>query len=606
MISHKLKQLTRKGVFLVNELRNKEMQGEELFLIGTFILNLLFFALTNTTLLFAIGIPVNRLNLLSAVVCAGFACFFLSGRSLKRTAMIVLMGVLVLGISVLLSARVYDCSWDGNRYHKSITGLLNYGWNPLRVTFYDFAKQFPFLAEVEETWYDAYPKGTEIWAACLYVITNDIETGKSFNILAIAALFCICYALLTQTRRLTRVQMLLCTFFCVVNPVALAQVATYYVDGFVWQIFLACMASLLYLTFFEGGKYQNSCMYLIFISITLGLNVKFSALLYFGLLCLCFFGFWSVQKYQREGWQKSKEWIKKRFCFFAVSAVFGTAFAGATSYGINLVRYANPVYTMLGEGSTEMITSQLPVAYRNKSHLARFIASLLSRTSNNKALDHIEWKIPFTYSSSEFSAAQTHDARVAGWGLLFGGIFLLSIIVLWVAGIRLMGKAEERQRRAAILGELLLTVFALSIILVPGLCWARYNGVLFYIPVAALIYLFAFINQNRQTAALPAFTAGVLSMTLTLNIVPNLERIRSDYKEFPQIRNQLMELKEASDSRKEPIKIGYSSQYRFEGRFFTLYDMGITNFVYTEVDPQNCEGALFNRNGLCYGEQKVH
>lgn len=364
------------------------------------------------------------------------------------------------------------------------------------------------------------------------------------------------------------------------------------------------MAGLLYLTFYEGGKYQKGCMYLVFISITLGLNIKFSALFYFGILGFCFFGFWVVQKCKKEGWHESKGWVGRRFCFFAASAICGTVFGGATSYGINLARHANPVYTMLGEGSVEIITAQLPKAYKAKSHLARFVASLLSRTSNNKNLDHIEWKLPFTYRDSEFLSAQAHDTRIAGWGLLFSGIFLLSLIVLWVAMIRLTGKSEGRYRKAATLGGLLLTVLALSIVLVPGLCWARYNGALFFIPVGALVYLFAFINKNRQAAAMPAFMAGVLSITLALNIVPNLERLRSDYKEFPQIRSELIELKETADSRKDPVKIGYSGQYRFEGRFFTLYDMGITNFVYTTVDPKNCEGTLFNRNGLCYGEQK--
>lgn len=579
---------------------NEKIQTSNPFLLGAFILSLFFFVIIDTTLLFAFGVAMSALNLLLAVVCSSLVSFILSGRSLKRTATIVLAGILVLGISMLLSARVYDCSWDGNRYHKSITGLLKYGWNPLQTTFYDFAQKFSFLAEVKETWYDAYPKGTEIWAASLYAITNNIEVGKNFNILSTIASFFICYALLSQTKLLTFLQSALCSLFCALNPVTLAQICTYYTDGFLWQVFLVCMGSLLYVTFYEGGSFQSGCMYLIFISITLGLNTKFSALLYFGILCLCFFGFWIVSKRQKIGWQNSKKWIGKRFLFFVTSVICGAGFAGATSYGINLMRHANPVYTMIGEGSTEIITAQLPKVYKSKSHIVRFIASLFSKTTNNKALESIEWKFPFTYSAAEFSAAQAYDTRIAGWGLLFSGILLLSLIVLWIAESRLENKVGEQQQKIVTLGKLLFTALALSIVVVPGLCWARYNGALFYIPIGALVYLFAYANRNRQAAILPSFVAGALSIVLALNMMPNLMRIGIDYRDFSEIHNQLIELKEIADKSKTPVKVGYATQYRFEGRFFSLYDMNITNFVYTTTEVGENAPLLFNRNGLYY------
>lgn len=574
-----------------------------LLLLGIFILNMFFFTLADTTLLFFLGVQISRFNLPVAIVCSTISCFFLSGRSKKQTIQVLVLAMLLLGISAVLSNRIFDSSWDGVRYHKSMAGALKCGWNPLQETFYDFAEDIPFLAEVGESWYDAYPKGTEIWAASLYSITNNIETGKCLNSLAMIALFCICYALLMQTKYFRRQQVVLAAFFCVANPITLTQVTTYYVDGFLWQIFLACMTALLYLTFFGDGKYKKSCAYLIFITICLGLNIKFSALVYFGILCICFFGYWVVQKCLREGWSAGKRWILNRFMLFASAVIFGTAFLGATSYGINVVRHANPLYTMIGSGRIELLATQLPKSYHNMAHPVQFVASLFSKTSNSNKLEQIEWKVPFTYSATEIAAAQHHDTRTAGWGVLFSGIFILSLIVICTAAIRLK-KRKGAAANVLHLATLLITVYACSICFVPGLSWARYNGVLLYLPVAALLYLFGVMNKKRQAVVRSSFFSGVLSITLLLNIAPNIERIWLDFKDYSTIYDQLIDFKTLSDSSKSKIIVGYKS-YRFEGQFFTLYDMGITNFEYGTVDPQNCSGTLLNPyRALCYSIQE--
>lgn len=572
---------------------------DRMFLLGIYILCLFFFTLTNTTLLFALGVPISCFNLPLAALCSAIICFFLSRRSAKQTLEIFLCGILLLTITAVLSGLVFDWSWDGNRYHKSITGALKWGWNPLHETFYEFAKDIPFLSHATETWYDAYPKLTEIWAASVYAITNNIETGKCFNLLGMVALFCICYAVLADAGLFRKSQIIFCSFLCVVNPVTLSQITTYYVDGYLWQIFLACMVALLYLTFWENGKYKRGCFSVVFISINLGLNIKFSALIYFAVLCICFFGYWAIEKYRREGWKASKIWIRRRFLLFALAVIFGTGLAGATSYGVNLLRHGNPVYTMIGEGSTEIITSQLPDVYKSMSHPLRFIASLLSRTNNNLSIEEVEWKFPFTFSAAEISATQEYDVRIAGWGYLFSGILLLSVIVIGIVKLKLKDK-NEAAARIVRWGTLLTGVLVFCICFVPGLCWARYNGTLFYIPAAGLLYLFAYINCNNGSVVLPSFTAGVLSIALILNIVPNLERIRLDYKEYAPVHNQLMEFKVLTENSDEAVVVGYTAD-KFEGRFFTLYDMGVTNFEYGDLKFEDSDGTLFNHGRtLCY------
>lgn len=123
-----------KGEALIDR-RSEHAEPEDmLLLLGIFILNLFFFTLADTTLLFLLGMQISGFNLPAAIVCSAISCFFLSGRSKKQTIQVLLLAMLLLGISAMLSNRVFDSSWDGVRYHKSMVGALKCGWNPLQET----------------------------------------------------------------------------------------------------------------------------------------------------------------------------------------------------------------------------------------------------------------------------------------------------------------------------------------------------------------------------------------------------------------------------------------------------------------------------------------
>ena len=79
-----------------------------------------------------------------------------------------------------------------------MTAMLKNGWNPVYLSFYDFVDRtkFTFLEDITGTWYDAYPKASETWGACIYIITNNIEGGKSFNFVSMTATFCIFFGFL--------------------------------------------------------------------------------------------------------------------------------------------------------------------------------------------------------------------------------------------------------------------------------------------------------------------------------------------------------------------------------------------------------------------------
>ena len=561
--------------------------------LGTFLIDLIFFSIVITTTLFFLNITVTPINFIFSVFCSSVICFY-SNKNIKKTIWITLFGILILIVTIVICEHTFDFSWDGNTYHKTMTAFMKNGWNPLKVTFYDYAaSDIPSCAVLSQTWLDAYPKGAEIFAACIYAITGNIEGGKCFNILACIAMCFISCGFLGETTSLRRGQKIICSILLALNPVAFSQFFTYYIDGLLWQFFLLCIFCLAYLTLCEDGRLIKYCYYMIFISIVIGLNLKFSSLIYFGLPCIVFFVYWVIKKRKELKQSDEKRKIMSRFAILALGAISGTCYVGATSYMINLLRHKNPVYTMIGEGATDLITVQLPDVYQNMNNISRFICSLFSKTNGSKTIEQVEWKIPFTIYKSEFLPAHSCDVRTAGWGILFSGIFIISMAVIIFALIR-YHKIKKEVCHAI---YLFFGIMIGAIIFVPGLCWARYFGALFYVPVCAMIYLF--MEYNKRNKTMYNVLAVVIAVLLGANMIPNIvfsDEILTD--EYSVIENELQEFKNITEENE--VVVGYNNRGRFSGRIFTLEDMGITDFTFGEVDENEVTGDIFSYYGLVY------
>jgi len=521
--------------------------------------------------------------------------FYFSDQSIKRTFITSVCGVLLVFGCSIISSQIYDWSWDGNTYHKCITGFLKYGWNPLYETFYDFAAgNFPFIT-YNATWCDAYPKGTETWGACIYYVFQNIEAGKSFNLIAVFALLCICYAFFKEMGILTKWQNRCCALLLILNPVVIIQCFTYYNDGFLAQMLLLCFFSLLYLTFYYSKKLRKIAWYLIFVSINIGFNTKFSATLFFAIICLSFFGYWIFLKVKQDGFNKNTIlFFRNSFYILAGSVLSGTLLIGATSYVINVIRHKNPFYTMIGAGSTEMITSQMPVVFKDMSNVGRFCASFFSRTNRSKSIETIEWKMPLTFDHEELLAMWGVDTRTAGWGVFFSGIFLISIAVIFFVMI----KDYNLSSRIKQLTVILFVILASAIVVIPGLSWARYCVVLFWVPVAALVLIFINLNKKIFQKDILSFVAEVLIVLLCLNMLPCVTYSCTLWRSSVNTHDELERFKVISDNNE--ITVYKPANGGFFGYFFNLYDIGVNNFVYGFVDSQNCSGKLFEQYSLIY------
>lgn len=247
---------------------------------------------------------------------------------------------------------------------------------------------------------------------------------------------------------------------------------------------------------------------------------------------------------------------------------------------------------MIGPGSTEIITSQVPTVFQPMSHPVRFFASLFSRTNASLEIGAVEWKLPFTFSTTELYSAPSCDVRTAGWGVLFSGIFLIAAAVILLSLRRCRRSRPEVFRLTAVLSAML----GLSVLFIPGLCWARYFTALFYVPVAALLFLFAWWNREGGKARLAC--ALILTALLCANMAPNggwsLLLMKNADRTWAQL-DQLKALTETCD-----VTIGYGGADSFEGRMFNVYDAGIRDFTFGPIDPEDFTGTIFDRYPLYY------
>lgn len=575
----------------MTDLRQRNTDSALLSL-GLFLLNIIFFSLALSTLLFLVGIPVSPLHLPAAILGAAAVSWQFQERSWRGLGLVLILGLGILALCLLLAGYVDDWSWDGNSYHKGIAGALSMGWDPLRESYYDFARPYPFLAHCTETWYDSYPKASELFAACVHVLTGNIEAGKCFNLLAMAAVFFLAWGMLAETRLFKHWQAAICAGLCVLTPVSTSQIFTFYNDGFLAGMLLLCLMGLLYFTFYPGGRRTLLAGYLILVSISVGFNIKFSSVLFFAILCLTFFGYWAVKELRSGTLSQAVRALRGRFCLLAASVLSGTLFLGSTAYVTNTVRYLNPVYTMIGPGSTEIITSQVPTVFQPMSHPVRFLASLFSRTNTSLEIEAVEWKLPFTFSTAELYSAPSCDVRTAGWGVLFSGIFLISAAAVVLALRRCRRSRPEVFRLTVVLSAML----GLSVLFIPGLCWARYFTALFYVPVAALLFLFAWWNREGGKGRLAC--ALVLAALLCANMAPNAGWSLLLVKNADRTWAQLDQLKELTQN--YDVTIGYGGADSFEGRMFNVYDAGIRDFTFGPIDPEDFTGTIFDRYPLYY------
>src|SRR5690606_27305029 len=131
---------------------------------------------------------------------------------------------------------------------------------------------------------------------------------------------------------------------------------------------------------------------------------------------------------------KNKVLLRRVFYSIMFSGSIAVLLVGFHPYLMNTIDFKHPFYPLMGDDSVDIITNNIPKSLDNMSSTGRFFTSFFAHT-DNMMNDHdrdAKIKIPFTLNKVDILSAGKVDTRVAGFGPLFSGIFILSLLLFIV------------------------------------------------------------------------------------------------------------------------------------------------------------------------------
>lgn len=546
------------------------------YLLLLFIVNTVIVA----TLFQFVSIQMSIKNVILSSIVTFIEYIIISKKNKRKNIIIIisfLLSILIVFTSTFIISKTYDLTCDGNYYHKVAVGLIKEGWNPAKQSSYDFSKEKN--ADISDKnvslWIDHYPKATWNFAASIYSITNNIESGKVITILFIISLTFILYGYLSK-RYLNCFQSIIVSVLITLNPIILSQIFSYYLDGvlgltvYLIILFLVMLTDKKYSEIPDLGKWIGLAYSIIFC-----INVKFTGLLFSGIFCICFYIFWLIKL------RKEKDFIKnfiKLTCIFAGIVVFAVGIVGYSSYVKNTIDYKNPLYPLFGKNKVDIITTMQPASFENKLGISKLFESLFSKSENvtYNSGNSPKFKLPFEVSDNEVNNCSIPDLRIGGYGILFSGIFIISIFTIILSLIVLNKQKQKDNCKKIDLNILIVIIIGIIIttLMMTESWWARYAPQLYLLPIVALIYLFRILNfksvekSNVFKKFIEYSLSIILIVTMTLNLLPFIKWRIKDFKISRNIERSM-----------------YSLEHNLNGNTVNIY-----------IEPNSYKGVLFNLN----------
>ena len=467
----------------------------------------LVFLYVATLALFACGIPITRwhgLAFLFPAWLAGILC--LTGdKKIKKSGLLLAVILGLCGILTTVAAQFDDLSYDGmNARIESVLGL-SAGWNPVKDPIFQegvrLAETNPYLrgSFVVQSGYQ-YSFGN-LLAAYLACLTGNLNSGKAVTPILAAASFGIAYGGL-KALALPIGWCLSLALLAALNPVAIYQSSSYYIDGHTGSLFTAMLFSALRLLV---TRLNTDGLVALVISF-LGLSASKTSGLFYGIIIdVVFLGFYAVLHLKN---------LRPMVLLVAISALVtwpvGLLFrkvGGFPALSIEYLKTAtNPATAGYGVGDQSYGQNAMLKLDRAQIFVMSYFAPSASMPSK------VEAKFPFYFNRRELSSFEdlTPDPRAGGFGPLYGGTLLL---VLASLGFLLLGRAPP-------LASFFPVVPVLISVGLTQTWWARWAPQGWLIPLALLLPVVSAWQKEppgwRWIAPFLAIFTGLLNSVLIL------------------------------------------------------------------------------------------
>ena len=413
------------------------------------------FVLTHLALLvgLTIGNAVSSVCLLAVVIGSAFAIYVSPDRRGTAVSLVV-----ALVATIVLLAGIEDKSGD-HYYHETVQYLAG-GWNPV----------FDARAETIHTFESritSFPKGPLITATPLPVLTGRILDARWPNVFLLVAGALISVGILTSICAWPRRLVWLVALGLSSNSIVVSQLSSLYVDG---QLALVIQLVVLFLAKRLSAGSLSSLEKVTFAFIlAYGLVIKHSSGPYlFVLVAGAIFIAGRIRK------PVTRAELKGTILAGLISAVL----FGLNPYVSNTIIYGSPLYPMLAPNMHYSYedNGQVPNDLLKKSRVGRFVLSTLAET--HVFPDTVRIKLPFEVHGRELRYLNSTDNRVGGFGPLFSGLLLASLVSITILGMR-------KRLSLPLLG--LTAVVLVSVFINPEPWWSRFVPQLWLVTFIPLI-----------------------------------------------------------------------------------------------------------------------
>lgn len=454
---------------------------------------------------FLLHIPITPLHLPLAFAISLIPLFLAKSREILLGG-----GAVVLGgfsLSLVLSALLYDYSWDGRAYHQIGILYLANGWNPVWQKMADVESLLPYLSH--EIWVEHYLKFSEIVASSIVSAfasiapssLDTIELGKALNFIAVFGAFL--YSVSVLAKFIHPLPATIISLFASFSPVVGAQIATYYVDGLLSCALLVAFCAIVDREFYRRQLVDSSPSeisslkramfarsFILAGALLAMASIKLTGIAYAGFIGL--------------GYLVYLLWFypfKEAKPLIVLGLITGSLILACNANPLltNLANGKHFGYPLLGKDKIDIIIGQQPKVFDELNSGTKLLYSLFSRTQNCTAQCTPQLKAPFSRLHDE---APNVDTRIAGFGAYFSGAVLLSVlmVVLFAQGFR----------RKEILGLLVLVTG--SFLINPESWWARYVPQMYFVPLLVLV-----ASYYLSKPPLSSLLRIALLLTITIN-----------------------------------------------------------------------------------------
>ncbi|MDQ8153815.1 MAG: hypothetical protein P3B98_04050 [Gemmatimonadota bacterium] len=403
-------------------------------------------------LLFAAGRPLSPVALLLTVA---LVLWWATRHHARDVRWHVGGAALVVAVSLVVAAGVFDMSFDGQTYHQVAIRALADGWNPVWQ---------PRSAESMSggRYVSSLPKAAWVLEALVLQATGHLESAKGVNFVALTAAFLVGWPAL-EAIGVRRRAAIATAALAAANPVSVSQLFTFHLDGLMASAFTIVVAQGV---LFARTRAPHWAIGAVFTFAFLA-NLKFPAAVYAALL--------GATALVLVAWRAR---AALRTALLVLAAAGSAALLeGINPFVTNTVLHGHPAYPAAGRNALKLAVHFDPVFAAQPRHV-QVARSLLSQSSDNDAQPP-RLKVPLSLHAEEFSAFTTVDTRIGGWGPLFGGALLLAWATLAVSLV-------ARVKRAPALTICSVGVCA-STLAIPFGHYSRYTPHLWLAAVVVLL-----------------------------------------------------------------------------------------------------------------------